>query len=78
MRKLKLTPRDRSCTMFDIELDGIKISKYVTSVTLMFNAGMPPYAVLYLVPLEIDIPDEINAVIEAEERVSAILEVHEE
>lgn len=61
--KIKITQRDETQRSFIIELGGMDISKYVTGVNISLIATKRPRVTLELVPFEIEIPAELEAII---------------
>lgn len=67
--KFKITETDHPL-FYNIELDGKDISKYVCGVSISLQAGSVANVTLDLVPMEIEIPHELEAIVIAESRES--------
>lgn len=59
--KIKITPRDAAHRRFVIEVDGMDLSGIVQVLNLSLVAGEMPNVTLELVPMEIEIPAELEA-----------------
>jgi len=61
--KIKITPRDETNRSFIIKIDELDMSGIIQTLDISLVAGEMPHVTLELVPMEIEIPTELEAAI---------------